>query len=100
MLEPINEMQKKLIVRNVLSACKDISKLNKRGYNYINLCSGFIAHYDIWGFRQYYSDYSLKQDILRNEGMNQWRNFRPGEKNYEYYKSKADVYNLICNQLK
>ena len=99
MLEPITQRQKTLIVNNVLRAVKDINQLNKTGYNFLYLCSGFIAHYNLGGFKSHYSDYSLRDDILQYAGYNKWSNFRPGDENYEYYRSKADVYQAIVQSL-
>jgi hypothetical protein len=99
MLKPLTERQVTLIVNNVCKACLDISKLNKTGYKYINLASGFIAHYSLYGFIDYYSDYSLQADIERNQQNNQYNNFRPGEQNYDYYRQKGDIYNMIIKKL-
>jgi hypothetical protein len=41
----------------------------------------------------------LKEDLISYAGQNQWKNFRPGEQNYEYYMSKADVYNRILEEI-
>ena len=98
-LAPHTERQATLIVNNVLRACNDITKLNGTGYKYINLCSGFIAHFNRYGFIDHYSRHSLREDILRNAEMNRWLNFRPGDQNYEYYKSKADIYARIVEGL-
>ena len=98
-LTPLTERQKALIVSNVVKACKNIESLNKTGYKYLYLCSGFIAHYDLYGFISHYSDRNLKHDIVSFAGQNQWKNFRPGERDYEYYMSKADVYNRILEQI-
>lgn len=98
-LAPLTERQKTLIVSNIVKACKNIDNLNKTGYNYIYNCSGFIAHYDLYGFIASYTGESLKRDIISYAGQNQWRNFRPGEQNYEYYMSKADVYNRILAEI-
>lgn len=98
-LTPLTERQKALIVSNVVKACKNIESLNKTGYKYLYLCSGFIAHYDLYGFIGHYSDRSLKHDIVSFAGQNQWKNFRPGERDYDYYMSKADVYNRILAQI-
>lgn len=98
-LTPLTERQKVLIVSNVVKACKDITQLNKTGYRYLNLCSGFIAHYNLYGFIDFYSYVNLKNDILGFAGQNQWKNFHPGERDYEYYMSKADVYNRIVSQI-
>lgn len=99
MLKPLTATEQRLIVRNVISACKDTNKLNKRGYNFLYLCSGFIAHYNLNGFKGVYSPYGLMSDISKNKRYNQWQNFKPGDKDYEYYKSKADTYNTICRCL-
>lgn len=94
-MTPLTQRQKQLIAKNVLAACKDINKLNKTGYNFLYLASGFIAHYDLEGFKAYYSEHSLQDDIERNARMNQWSNFRPGERDYDYYMAKRDCYNMI-----
>ena len=99
-LAPLTERQKALIVSNVVKACRNIDNLNRTGYKYLYLCSGFIAHYDLYGFISAYSESgSLKRDILSYAGQNQWKNFRPGERDYDYYMSKADVYNRIIAQI-
>ena len=98
-LTPLTERQKTIIINNIVKATSDISKLNKQGYSFISNASGFIAHYNLHGFIEHFEDYDLKRDILNNQRNNQWNNFRPDDKDYEYYKSKRDVYNRICQQL-
>jgi len=98
-LTPLTERQKTLIVNNVVKAVKNINSLNKTGYKYLYLCSGFIAHYDLYGFIDFYSYVNLKNDIIGFANQNQWKNFRPGERDYEYYQSKADVYARILEQI-
>lgn len=76
---------------------KDITKLNKPTYNFLYLLSGFIAHYNLYGFQDYYQDLRdlvkdldpgyLKSDARRDEtdgDFNKWY----GE---AYNKSKADI---------
>jgi len=100
MLTSMTEKEKKLTVDNIVSACKDIDKLNKRGYNFLYLANGFIAHCSINGFKDYYSlEGSLEQDIRRYAGDNQWHNFHPGDENYDYYMAKKDVYNRIIAEI-
>ena len=94
-MNAISTRDQALIVKNVLAACKDITKLNKRGYDYLYLCNGFIAHYNQNGFIEYYSRHSLQTDIEDNARANQWANFRAGENNAAYYHSRRDVYNAI-----
>lgn len=100
MLKPLTDIQQTRIVNNVISACRDINKLNKTGYDFLYLASGFIAHYDINGFKAYYSEPgSLQRDIEDNARFNQWHNFRKGEQNADYYHSKRDTYNAILGRL-
>lgn len=98
-MDAITLKDQELIVNNVIKACSDISKLNSRGYKYLYLCSGFIAHYNIHGFKSYYENASLIRDIFHNAESNTWANFREGDKNYHYYKSKAQVYKKIVDKL-
>ena len=95
MIAPLTARQQDLIVSNVLKATKDIEALNKTGYNFLYLASGFIAHYNIHGFKAYYSGHSLEDDILSNARSNNWNNFGPQDENYAYYMSKRDVYQRI-----
>jgi hypothetical protein len=101
MLTPYTENQKVRIINNVVRAANgDIEKLTKASYNFLYLASGFIAHYNLHGFIAHYSvPNSLRRDILLNRKMNMWLNFRPGERDYDYYMSKADIYQRICDQL-
>ena len=98
-MEALTERQKTLIVNNVVKACKDINALNKTGYNFLYSAPGFIAHYDLYGFKAHYEDFDLELDILRNVEANMWRNFRPGDKDYEYFASKAATYRMILGAL-
>jgi hypothetical protein len=99
MLVALTERQKTLIVNNVVKACKNIDNLNRTGYNFVCQASGFIAHYDLYGFIASYTGESLKRDIVSFAGQNQSNNFRPGERGYEYYMSKKDVYNRIVKEI-
>ena len=99
MLVPFTEKQKSLIVNNIVRACSDIEKLNGTGYKFIHLANGFIAHYNIGGFKDHYTRYDLTTDIVKNLQSNLWDNFREGDQNYHYYKSKADIYKRIVSKL-
>ena len=100
MLKPLTDIQQTRIVNNVIAACRDINKLNKTGYDFLYLASGFISHYDLNGFKAYYSEPgSLQADIEANARFNQWHNFRPGERDADYYHSKRDTYNAILGRL-
>jgi hypothetical protein len=104
-MESLTSKEQELIIKNVLAACKDINKLNKRGYNFLYLASGFIGHYNLAGFKAFYSDdglpfdNDLKTDILANKRFNQWDNFKPDNRDYDYYMTKKHVYNVICASL-
>lgn len=95
MILPLTPRQQDLIVSNVLKAVRDIELLNKTGYNFLYLASGFIAHYSINGFKGHYTSHSLEEDILANARSNMWYNFGPSDENYAYYMSKKDVYQRI-----
>ena len=98
-MKPLTAIQQTRIVNNVAAACRDISKLNSTGYNFLYLASGFIAHYDIHGFKAHYSEPgSLQADIEANARANQWHNFRKGEPHADYYHSKRDTYNAILGR--
>lgn len=101
MLTTYTENQKVRIINNVVRAANgDIEKLTNASYKFLHLSSGFIAHYDRYSFIVHYSTPGLlRRDILINRRMNQWLNFRPGERDYDYYMSKADIYQRICDQL-
>ena len=100
MLKPLTPRQQDMIVRNVVNATHSIDNLTKSSYKYLYLCSGFIAHYDHYGFMANYSEPgSLRRDIISYAGQNQWRNFRPGDEDYAYYASKAEVYRRIVDRL-
>jgi hypothetical protein len=94
-MKPMTQREKELTSKNILAACRDINKLNKRGYDFLNRCNGFIAHYDINGFKHYYAGRNLQQDIERNAKANQWHNFRKGEEHADFYHAKRDCYNMI-----
>jgi hypothetical protein len=98
-MTPLTERQKTLIVNNIVKACNNIDNLNKTGYNFLYLCSGFIAHYNLFGFIANYTGQSLKRDIISFAGQNQWNNFRPGERDYDYYMAKKEVYNSILREI-
>lgn len=103
-MEALTIKQQDLIYKNVIRACEDISKLNGTGYKYLYLCSGFIAHYNIHGFKSNFDivdcGYNLSDAILANESANRWDNFREGDRDYLYYKSKGDIYKRICSKLR
>lgn len=83
---------------NLVFKTRDIDKLNGPTYNFLYLLSGFIAHYDINGFKCHYQDlrelikdlddcYDIKYPRLEcSEDAVQ----------IDYYKSKAET----CRQIK
>jgi hypothetical protein len=98
-MDRYTDKQKTLIVNNIVNSCKNIDKLNNTGYKFIYLASGFIAHYDLQGFKAFYSEYSLRDDIINNARFNQWNNFKSGDRDYEYYMDKKDIYNRIVSAI-
>lgn len=105
MLKPMTQKEVDLTVKNIVNAVKDIQKLNKRGYNYIYVASGFIAHYSLNGFKSHYSlggcsMFTLRADLLHYQKDNQWKHFQKGDENFAYYQQKAVIYNKIINNIK
>ena len=77
---------------------KNINFLTKDAYNFIMLASGFIAHYNVYGFKDVYQDVEeFSNEIKKHKQFNQWTNFYPGERDYEYYMTKKEIYNSICD---
>jgi hypothetical protein len=100
-LEPFSVEEAQRIIHDCVKAARNIDNLTEKAYRFLNLSSGFIAHYDRSGFMGHYGEPgSLKKDILTHQNHNQWRNFRPGERGYEYYMQKKDIYNAVCDCLK
>lgn len=101
MLKRLTSLQKTRIVNNIVRACKDPSRLNAQGYNFLYLASGFIAHYNRQGFISHYSNWQdLRSTILENQRYNQWQNFHESDKDFGYYMDKRAIYNAICAQLR
>jgi hypothetical protein len=97
-METITPRQKSLIISSFkrVFSTGDIAYLTSTAYKYIHLASGFIAHYDLYGFRANYYDVSLlRKDIIDNAQNNRWNNFTPADKDYDYYMSRADVYKSL-----
>ena len=104
MLVPYTDYQKTAIVNNVVSACQDIMLLNKTGYEFIHSCNGFLAHYNLTGFKMHYSRAHLDMEILRYASDNKFIDVHPGDDNYNYFMSRRDIYiqivsKLIANQI-
>ena len=104
-MEPYTKQQQTRIVNNIMAAiAMDISKLNGPAYRFISGCPGFIAHYDLHGFKAHYDvdqwGHSLARDILANQPINQWANFKPGHEWFEYNMARKAIYNQICTNLR
>ncbi len=101
-MTPITEKEKAAIIKNIAEVLRTnhSQKLSKQSYGFLCLASGFIAHYDHNGFCSYYGFGNvLKDDILRHRNENLYSHFHPGERDYEYYQSKADLYKRICDTI-
>jgi hypothetical protein len=100
MLPLKTESEFNAIVKNIVSYCNGKNKrLTKPAYQFISCASGFIAHYDVYGFMREYNGKQLTRAIIRNHGGNQWRNFTPLDKDYLYYMQKKALYNAIYDKL-
>jgi len=99
-MNAMTQKEQDLTVAAVVRAVGNITKMNKRAYNFLYLAQGFIAHYNQQGFMMFYSVRDLRKDILDNAEANRWLNFRQGDRDYEYYKAKADVYQRVVNLIR
>jgi hypothetical protein len=102
-MELLSKGMEDRIIKNIVACAKKNNprNLGVSSYKFLYLCNGFIAHYNINGFIDYYvNEESLKHDILAFQDQNQWTNFREGEKDYEYYMQKKRMYNKICEGIK
>lgn len=89
----------KAILNNINTVYKtgDIEKLSKASYSFINLLSGFIAHYNIYGFMDHYKDLrDFSHDLLKacsSTSIEYQRSDRDFIKWYgvAYCNSKADI---------
>jgi hypothetical protein len=98
------------VSKNIAQVIKsnDINKLNKTGYDFVMNMSGFIAHYDINGFKYEYSsvsklihdiatsmDVSDKERYIRDPFFNNPEKTIGRGKNIqtyqEYYRNKYEV---------
>jgi len=99
-MELLTESEVSSILRSVKDVFvhSNIFKLTNPAYNFVMLSSGFIAHYNIEGFRWEYQHIpTFAECLIYHQRMNQWNNFRPGEKDYEYMMQKKKIYNEICD---
>jgi hypothetical protein len=97
-IELFSVEEEQRIIRDCVKAAKNIESLTKKAYHFLYLSSNFIAHYDRGGFMDNYSEPgSLKRDILTYQRDNQWGNFHPGERDYDYYMQRKKIYNTICD---
>lgn len=101
MLDPKTDREiRNIISSTVKAATIDITCLTHDAYVFLHISSGFIAHYNLQGFiAEYGTSANLAKDILHNRENNQYTNFRPDEKNYDYYHQKGIIYNKICDAI-
>lgn len=99
-MEQLTEKQVNSIINSFKKVFEknDITFLNKPAYNFIMLGSGFIAHYNIFGFRDHYKCvYDFATKIHDNREANVQTYFLPGEKDCEYYRQKVLIYGKIAD---
>ena len=100
-LKPYNS---KAILSNIELVLKtgDSSKLNNPTYTFINLMSGFIAHYDLYGFQANYSDVSeLSSELL--DSINAYTpdyNYEVEQYGNAYADSKKAIYQALPTIIK
>jgi hypothetical protein len=100
-LQPRSPEEEQKIIRDCVKAARDIKSMTDRAYNFLYLSCGFIAHYNKFCFMEHYEEPgSLKKAIFEYQRYNQYGNFSPRDKDYDYYMQKTKIYNTICDCLK
>lgn len=102
MIKPLTPRQQSLIVNSIDRVMRsgDIEHLTKTAYNFLYQCCGFIAHYNLYGFRDAYKNTEvLRMNIILNIRPNMWYNFTPRDSNYAYYMSRRDCYKAIVARI-
>jgi hypothetical protein len=67
-LELFSVEEEQKIIRDCVKSANTIDALTDKAYRFLNLSSGFIAHYNKFSFMDYYREPgSLKQDILSHQ---------------------------------
>jgi hypothetical protein len=94
-MTPINSPS---VLRNIALVLRanDIDKLNGTGYNFLYLMQGFIAHYDLYGFRDSYRNVAdLARDIKESADLSDAERYITDSfltgKDAAYYRSKYDT---------
>lgn len=101
-MNPITSDAGKRIINNVVNVINsdNVDLLTPASYQFLSLVCGFIAHYNLQGFKETYRNTDkLRRDVLENKSSNQWDNFSPKDRDYNYYMSKKNIYNNICNNI-
>lgn len=101
----INKNGIKKSIESVIKS-KDIEKLSKDTYDFTMNLGGFIAHYDINGFKWEYTntadfvrDLQNSSDIKRPDYYINDRFFSEGEQS-EYYADKSEILRFIADIVK
>jgi hypothetical protein len=94
------------IINNLKKIIKtnDIDHLTKSSYNFFYLLSGFIAHYDLQGFKGYYNNVTNFLNDLKNSSDIKNPNYYIDDKFFQkddyskdYYTSKSETLQAIKN---
>jgi hypothetical protein len=102
--KPINTT---LVVNNIKNIIKtgDISKLKKSTYQFLYIMSGFIAHYDINGFKYHYENVSdLVKDLKDSRDIKYCDYyyeafFQKDDYSRDYYTSKSKTLKSLADYL-
>ena len=82
---------------------RDIKYLSEEAYDFVENISGFIAHYNKNGFKDYYSDFDLFIKDLRNSTDILNPEYYLEEffmkRDPQYYQDKVEILTWIKNEL-
>lgn len=77
---------------------RDSSKIGKALYNFLHCNTGFIAHYNIHGFRETYSGLDFRDFVEHFDLLHANRYPWLMGRNSDYYELIKDMANVVTNQ--
>jgi hypothetical protein len=94
MLKVLEAQEQEKLIKAIARSIRDTSKMDQDAYRFVSCASGFIAHFNLHGFIYEYQDKNALRDaMIRNLKTNQWNNFSPRDRDYDYMMQKKHIYN-------
>ena len=99
-MQDMTPAQQARLVENILVACANARRLQRKSYEFLSCSPGFARHGDMLGFISHYASAgSLGRDVLRFAEVNRYESLLQGPM-AEHYQRKADIYALVVARLR